>query len=122
MKTAIHMNTARLGAARALKFGSESKFGAVCRDLLGVMLMSAHFVLLSLLALVSTAGTAEAQQTIFNVPSSDVLDKGKVYGELDVTFKPVDDDTDGVAKFSSFVPRVVVGTGGRVEVGFEHHG
>src|SRR5689334_14681461 len=28
---------------------------------------------------------AHAQQTIFNVPSSDVLDKGKVYGELDVT-------------------------------------
>lgn len=54
---------------------------------------------------------AHGQQTIFNVPSSDVLDKGKVYGELDVTFKPTD------PRFSSFVPRVVVGTGGRVEVG-----
>src|SRR5690349_3013730 len=31
---------------------------------------------------------ASAQQTIFNVPSSDVLDKGKVYFELDATFKP----------------------------------
>lgn len=55
------------------------------------------------------------QQTIFNVPSADVLDKGKVYVELDASLKP----TDGarVAKFSSFVPRIVVGVGGRVEVG-----
>jgi hypothetical protein len=29
----------------------------------------------------------QAQQTVFNVPSGDVLDKGKVYGELDVPFK-----------------------------------
>lgn len=58
-----------------------------------------------------------AQQTIFNVPSSDVLDKGKVYGELDVTFKPNDDPTNVVRRFSSLVPRVVIGTGGRVEIG-----
>jgi hypothetical protein len=57
------------------------------------------------------SSTARAQQTIFNMPSSDALGKGKVYGELDVTWKPVD------PKFSSFVPRVVVGVGGRVEVG-----
>ena len=63
------------------------------------------------------SSTARAQQTIFNVPSSDVLDKGKVYGELDVTFKPNDDDGNVVGRFSSFVPRVEVGTGGRVEVG-----
>jgi hypothetical protein len=57
---------------------------------------------------------ANAQQTIFNVPSTDVLDKGKVYAELDASLKP----TDGavVPKFSSFVPRVVIGAGGRVEV------
>jgi hypothetical protein len=61
--------------------------------------------------------TIHAQQTIFNVPSSDVLDKGKVYGELDATFKP-NDDVDNVApRFSSFVPRVVIGVGGRVEIG-----
>jgi hypothetical protein len=34
--------------------------------------------------------TARAQQTIFNVPTTDVLDKGKLYGELDVSFKPND--------------------------------
>jgi hypothetical protein len=60
---------------------------------------------------------AHAQQTIFNVPSSDVLDKGKVYGELDVTFKTSDDPGNVVPRFSSFVPRVVVGTGRRVEIG-----
>ena len=57
----------------------------------------------------------KAQQTIFNVPSTDVLDRGKVYAELDVSFKP--GNSAVVSKFSSFVPRVVVGAGGRVEVG-----
>jgi hypothetical protein len=56
-----------------------------------------------------------AQQTIFNVPSTDVLDKGKVYGEFDASFKLT--DSDAVNKFSSFVPRVVVGAGSNVEVG-----
>ena len=58
---------------------------------------------------------AQAQQTIFNVPSTDVLDRGKVYAELDVSFKPTDSAL--VNKFSSFVPRVVVGAGNRIEVG-----
>jgi hypothetical protein len=56
-----------------------------------------------------------AQQTIFNVPTADVLDKGKVYFELDASFKV--NDQDALQKFSSFVPRVVVGVGGNVEVG-----
>jgi hypothetical protein len=56
-----------------------------------------------------------AQQTIFNVPTTDVLELGKVYAELDVSFKPTDSGV--VPKFSSFVPRVVVGVGSRVEVG-----
>lgn len=58
---------------------------------------------------------AQAQQTIFNVPTTDVLDKGKVYVELDAAFKF--NDSDALSKFSGFVPRVVVGTGGNVEVG-----
>lgn len=58
---------------------------------------------------------AHAQQTIFNVPTTDVLDRGKVYFELDVSFKP--SDSTLVSKFSSFVPRVVVGAGSRVEIG-----
>jgi hypothetical protein len=56
-----------------------------------------------------------AQQTIFNVPTTDVLERGKVYAELDASLKP----TDGalVSKFFSFVPRVVIGAGSRVEFG-----
>ena len=65
--------------------------------------------------LLLSAVELRAQQTIFNVPTTDVLDKGKVYAELDASLKP----TDGavVSKFSSFVPRVVVGAGSRIEVG-----
>lgn len=58
-----------------------------------------------------------AQQTIFNVPTTDILEKGKVYGEVDVPFKPNNDPGNAVPRFSSFVPRVVVGAGGRVEIG-----
>src|SRR5215510_10095839 len=64
-----------------------------------------------------SAALVVGQQTIFNVPSTDVLDKGKVYGELDVSFKPNDDSQNVLPRFSSVVPRVVVGVGQRVEVG-----
>lgn len=56
-----------------------------------------------------------AQQTIFNVPTTDVLDLGKVYAELDVSFKT--NDQAVLRKFSSFVPRIVVGVGENVEIG-----
>jgi len=62
-----------------------------------------------------TASSLHAQQTIFNVPTTDVLDKGKVYVELDASLKPTDGSV--VSKFSSFVPRIVVGAGSGVEVG-----
>lgn len=55
------------------------------------------------------------QQTIFNVPTADVLDRGKVYGEIDVSFKP--NCQAALCRFSSFVPRVVVGAGRNVDVG-----
>jgi len=58
---------------------------------------------------------SHAQQTIFNVPTTDVLDRGKVYFELDVSAKP--NDSAAVSRFSSFVPRLVAGAGNRVEVG-----
>lgn len=58
---------------------------------------------------------AGAQQTVFNVPTTDVLDKGKVYFELDVSAKP--NDSTAVSKFSSFVPRLVLGAGHRIEAG-----
>jgi hypothetical protein len=66
-----------------------------------------------LIVLCTTKG--QAQQTIFNVPTTDVLDKGKVYFELDASFKPTASQI--VGRFSSFVPRVVVGAGRHVEVG-----
>lgn len=56
-----------------------------------------------------------AQQTVFNVPTTDVLDKGKVYVEFDSSFKT--SNQPALQKFSSFVPRVVVGAGKNVEVG-----
>jgi hypothetical protein len=58
---------------------------------------------------------AHSQQTIFNVPSTDVLDKGKVYAELDASLKPTDGSS--ITDFSTFVPRVVVGAGNRFEIG-----
>jgi len=58
---------------------------------------------------------AHAQQTVFNVPTTDVLDKGKVYFELDVSAKP--NDSTAVGSFSSFVPRLVVGAGHHIEAG-----
>jgi hypothetical protein len=61
------------------------------------------------------AARANAQQTIFNVPTADVLDPGKVYFELDISAKP--NNQEAIGRFSSFVPRIVVGVGGNVEVG-----
>jgi len=68
-----------------------------------------------LLVLYGGQTIAHAQQTIFNVSTTDVLDKGKVYFELDISAKP--NDSDALNKFSSFVPRVVVGTGHNIEIG-----
>ncbi len=72
------------------------------------ILFLVSFVLLSTIAI-------SAQQTIVNVPSTDVLDKGKFYFELDSTFKFNNDSALG--KFSSFVPRIVAGVGKNIEVG-----
>lgn len=58
-----------------------------------------------------------AQQTIVNVPSADVLDKGKVYVEFDASYKFDKNANNVVGRFSSFVPRVVVGIGNKIEVG-----
>ena len=59
--------------------------------------------------------SARAQQTIFNVPTTDVLNRGQVYVELDASFKT--NNQTALRRFSSFVPRVVVGVGNNVEVG-----
>jgi hypothetical protein len=74
-------------------------------------LVFGSFIFLTLFVAVSVRG----QQTIFNVPTTDVLNRGQVYGELDISFKT--NCQQAVCRFSSFVPRVVVGTGHNVEVG-----
>jgi hypothetical protein len=61
-----------------------------------------------------------AQQTIFNVSTTDVLDRGKVYFEIDASFKF--NDQAALNRFSSFVPRLVVGVGHNVEAGFSFTG
>lgn len=66
-----------------------------------------------LLAYPGTA--AHAQETVFDVPSADVLDQGKVYGELDGTVRPVN-------PFATFTPRVVVGIRHQIEVGVNFDG
>jgi hypothetical protein len=65
--------------------------------------------------LVFFAAPALAQQTVFNVPSADVLERGKVYSELDATIHP-----DRFA-FGA-VPRIVVGIGKGMEVGLNVSG
>ncbi len=74
-----------------------------------------HFVPTVALLIVLAAVAGCAQETIFNVPSGDILDRGKVYGELDITYRP----DDGAA---GFTPRVVVGVGHRVEIGLNLNG
>lgn len=73
-----------------------------------------NFAILALF-IAAFVSTAKAQQTVFNVPTADVLDRGKVYVELDAAFKFNNDDA--LNRFSSFVPRIVVGAGKNTEVG-----
>ena len=74
-----------------------------------------YFFIFSFIFTVLLGIRADAQQTIFNVPSADVLDPGKAYFELDASFKT--NRQDALGRFSSFVPRLVVGVGKNVEVG-----
>jgi hypothetical protein len=64
-----------------------------------------------LLVLLLPVLSVHAQQTVFNVPTTDVLNRGKAYFELDGSAKPTD------PKFSSFVPRLVAGAGSNAEIG-----
>jgi hypothetical protein len=73
------------------------------------------FKLLLLLLAIFPGYEAYGQETVFDVPSADVLDAGKVYGELDGTVRVVD-------PVATFTPRVVVGIGHGVEVGTNFDG
>jgi hypothetical protein len=58
---------------------------------------------------------AGAQETVFDVPSADVLDTGKIYGELDGTVRVAN-------AFATFTPRIVAGIGHGIEVGANFDG
>src|SRR5271170_4108063 len=73
------------------------------------------FKFLAFLAIFIPFRGAHGQETVFDVPSADVLDQGKVYGELDGTVRPVD-------PLATFTPRVVVGIGHQIEVGVNFNG
>lgn len=70
--------------------------------------MKTCFALALLLTILSL--TVQAQETVFNVPSGDILDRGKVYGELDLTYQHSSD-------LAGFTPRVVAGIGRSMEAG-----
>ncbi len=75
----------------------------------------ASFKFILLLLVVFPVCGAYGQETVFDVPSADILNKGKVYGELDGTLRPVD-------FLATFTPRVVVGIGHGIEVGVNFNG
>ncbi len=79
------------------------------------MKLDRYIFIFSIISSLLIGSQAHGQQTIFNVPTTDILDRGKVYAELDASFKF--NDQSAVRRFSSFVPRLVVGTGGDVEIG-----
>lgn len=63
------------------------------------------------LTITSIARPAIAQQTLYNLPTPDILPRGGVYGELDNTFKTT------FPKTFEPVPRMVAGLGRELEVG-----
>jgi hypothetical protein len=74
----------------------------------------AGYVLSGILATVFAA-EAKGQQSIFGIPSSDVLDRGEVMVQFSGLFKP--NNEEALRRFSSFVPGVVVGVGKSIEIG-----
>src|SRR5260370_9942780 len=81
-------------------------------------MMIRRISIVSLLLFYGLLSLVQGQQTVFNVPTTDVLDKGKVYFELDISAKP--NNSDALNKFSSFVPRLVICAGIRVETCLNH--
>jgi len=71
------------------------------------------FILLATITLAGSRATF-AQSTIFNIPSTDSVAKGKTYLEFDFVSHLESHDNGG---FQTYVPRVVYGLGKGVEVG-----
>jgi len=98
-----------------VKLTLGKKTMGIDRDTFDVVWRAAVGLALFVLVMAALSLKAHAQQTVFNVPTTDVLDKGKVYFEMDISAKP--NDTTALSHFSSFVPRLVVGTGHNIEIG-----
>jgi hypothetical protein len=71
-------------------------------------------VFVALLAL-GLASSARAQSTIFNIPTTDTVSAGKVYGEFD--FLAEAPGPDAASRLFVYNPRAVVGIGGNAEAG-----
>ncbi|MGE5276686.1 MAG: hypothetical protein ACM3SU_06810 [Acidobacteriota bacterium] len=67
-------------------------------------------------AFLVAVASARAQQTIFNVPTADVLDRGKFYLESDALWRPQEPN------FALFTERGVYGFGSHIEAGFNFGG
>ncbi len=103
---------------RFLQFPNRLHVLLVVREVIRVKgrdLKRSVLLALSCTLLVFTGSAVLAQQTIFNVPSGDVLDKGKVYGEFDFSFL-------WHASTGTYTPRLVAGIGHRIEVGVNVNG
>ena len=74
------------------------------------------FILAGAIVFLGVAQSARAQSTIFNIPSTDTVDKGKGYFEIDLL--PQLPGPDKGASTMIFNPRLVVGTPNNMEIGF----
>ena len=79
------------------------------------MRSSLFFRLSGALLLSFVAGEALAQSTIFNIPTTDTVAKGKVYFEFD--FLPQVPKPEGDDRLYIYNPRLVVGLGPNLEAG-----
>lgn len=103
-----------LGSRAATLWGADEKVFEHSRHAASSGKHSARLALG--LGFLAAAAPARAQQTIFNVPSADVLDPGKVYLEVDELFRPTEPE------FSSTTVRGVFGAIPRMEVGVNFGG
>jgi hypothetical protein len=76
---------------------------------------SAHLGVIALAMLIFSVQVSLAQSAVINVPSNDVLPKGRMGIRLVTKFKPTNQDAR--RKYSSFTPRIFFGVGRNVEVG-----
>jgi hypothetical protein len=68
-----------------------------------------------LIAIVAFAGTAMAQSTIFNIPTTDTVAPKKGYFEFDFLLQAP--ATEGAGRTQVYAPRIVVGVAPNLEVG-----